>query len=235
MQALQTFDAETYTGDPSREQVYLFQSAHWGVARGARDVVLAARPAFSTGGFPLPQCRHGRMLVVDAGLALPPCGGYMEDKGRNRYIDGCSCSLLVMPPNKGDPCVNHLHIAPRTQQSEHHHPSDRIGMVVRGRGLAHHEDGAPMVLEPGRAWRLPAGSGITSRPWMQRSTCWCSIPTAPGAPPTRRIRCSTPPSFDACPCGATPAHVTRTLGGAPLAPERRRSGAAPSPALRKKP
>ena len=97
------------------------------------------------------------MLLVDAGKALPPSGGYMEAAGRNRYIDGCSSSLLVMPPCRGDPCVNHLHIVAGTVQTEHHHPSDRIGMVVRGRGLAYHEAGPPLRLRPGLAWRLPAG------------------------------------------------------------------------------
>ena len=73
-----------------------------------------------------PSCRSN-MLVLDVGMVLPPRGGYVEDVGRNRSIDGCSASLLVMPPHEGDPCVNQLHIVAGTVQTEHQHPSDRIG------------------------------------------------------------------------------------------------------------
>ena len=157
MQELNAARAETVTGSPSPEQVCLFESALWGPP-GDRDAVLPEmRPAYSTGGFPLPRYRRNHILVVDAGRALPPCGGYMEDAGRNRYIDGCSASLLVMPPRRGDPCVNHLHFVPGTVQTERSHRGDRFGIVVRGRGLAHHEAGPPMILYPGRAWKLFAG------------------------------------------------------------------------------
>ena len=157
MQELTAARSETFTGAPSPEKVFLFESALWAPGKNPEALLLDMRPAFSTGGFPLPRYRRKHMVIVDAGGALPPCGGYMEDAGRNRYIDGCSASLLVMPPRQGDPCINHLHIVSGTVQTEHHHPSDRIGMVVRGRGLAHHEAGPPMVLYPGRAWKLFAG------------------------------------------------------------------------------
>ena len=157
MQALSTAPAEFVTGDPTPDEVCLFEAASWGKPRNLDALALELRPAFSAGGFLMPPWRRNNMLVIDAGMALPPCGGYVEDVGRNRYIDGCSASLLVMPPHKGEPCVNHLHIVPDTVQTEHHHPSDRIGMVVRGRGVAHHEAGPPMVLRPGTAWKIPAG------------------------------------------------------------------------------
>ena len=157
MQALTTKRAETTAGDPSPDEVCLFESALWGRPKHPDTLLLELRPAFSAGGFLMPPYRRNNMLVIGAGMALPPCGGYLEDVGRNKYIDGCSASLLVMPPHKGDPCVNHLHIVAGTVQTEHHHPSDRIGMVVRGRGVGHHESGPPMVLYPGKAWKIPAG------------------------------------------------------------------------------
>ena len=157
MQELATTGAATVARNPSPDQVCFFELALWGNPDNLNTVLHDMRPAFSAGGFLMPPYRRNEMLILDAGMALPPCGGYVEDVGRNQYIDGCSSSLLVMPPQKGDPCVNHLHIVAGTVQAEHHHPSDRIGMVVRGRGLAHHESGAPMILYPGKAWKIPAG------------------------------------------------------------------------------
>ena len=157
MQELNTQHAEDFTGNPAPETVCLFQSVRWSSPGHSGNDPSDMLPGFAAGGFPLPQHRLGRMLIVEAGKALPPCGGYMEETGRNRYIDGCSSSLLVMPPSRGDPCVNHLHIVAGTVQTEHHHPSDRVGMVVRGYGLACHEAGPPLRLRPGLAWRLPAG------------------------------------------------------------------------------
>jgi len=64
-------------------------------------------------------------------------GGPLEATGRLRYVDGCSDTLLVCPPRLGEPCLNHLHIPPHTQQSEHFHPSLRIGVIARGAGVCH--------------------------------------------------------------------------------------------------
>ena len=157
MQELATARAADVNRNPSCDDVCLFELALWGPPENPNAILHEMRPAFSAGGFLMPPFRRNNMLILDAGMALPPCGGYVENVGRNQYIDGCSASLLVMPPHKGDPCVNHLHIVAGTVQTEHHHPSDRIGMVVRGRGLAHHESGHPMILYPGKAWKIPAG------------------------------------------------------------------------------
>ncbi len=61
-------------------------------------------------------------------------GGPVEDRGRLRYIDGCTDSLLISPIRLGDPCLNLLHLPPGADQSAHTHPSHRLGVVFRGRG-----------------------------------------------------------------------------------------------------
>ncbi|MEQ8767451.1 MAG: cupin domain-containing protein [Planctomycetota bacterium] len=66
--------------------------------------------------------------------ALFQIGGPVEQRGRLRYIDGCTDSLLVPPTIQGDPCLNLLHIPAGTQQTQHTHPSHRIGMIIRGSG-----------------------------------------------------------------------------------------------------
>ncbi len=63
-------------------------------------------------------------------------GGPIEKTGRLTYINGCTDSLLVYPPRLGDPSLNHLHFPTEIDQSFHIHPSLRLGIVVRGQGIA---------------------------------------------------------------------------------------------------
>jgi hypothetical protein len=62
--------------------------------------------------------------------------GMTERRGRLSYIDGCSDSLLVYPPRIGDPCLNYLHFPPGILQTQHTHPTVRMGIVARGAGKA---------------------------------------------------------------------------------------------------
>lgn len=66
--------------------------------------------------------------------------GHLEEQGRLRYIDGCTDSLLIAPIKKGDPCLNLLYFPPMTDQTMHTHPSDRIGLILSGRGVCVTED-----------------------------------------------------------------------------------------------
>ena len=61
-------------------------------------------------------------------------GGPIEAKGRLKYIDGCTDSLLISPVKKGQPCLNHLHFPENINQTQHTHPSHRIGIVASGYG-----------------------------------------------------------------------------------------------------
>lgn len=61
-------------------------------------------------------------------------GGPIEKKGRLKYIDGCTDSLLIAPVKMGDPCLNHLHFPTKIVQTPHTHPSHRIGIVAKGNG-----------------------------------------------------------------------------------------------------
>lgn len=82
--------------------------------------------------------------------------GPVEPVGRLRYIDGCTDSVLVSPQVKGEPCLNHLHFPPRTEQTRHTHPSFRAGLVLRGRGICRLTSGdVPLV--PGCMFHLPSG------------------------------------------------------------------------------
>jgi quercetin dioxygenase-like cupin family protein len=103
--------------------------------------------------------REGRGLVISRldNAGLFQIGGPVEARGRLRYIDGCTDTLLVCPPRLGEPCLNHLHIPPGTSQSAHTHPSERIGVILRGRGECRTPEGV-WPLTPGMGWRIPTGS-----------------------------------------------------------------------------
>ena len=62
-------------------------------------------------------------------------GEPFEEKGRLKYIDGCSDTLSISPLKKGEPCFNHLHFPRIVSQTMHRHPSDRIGIIARGNGV----------------------------------------------------------------------------------------------------
>lgn len=83
-------------------------------------------------------------------------GGPVENRGRLRYIDGCTDTLLISPPVLGDPCFNLLHFPKNIRQTMHTHPSLRCGITVKGKGRAIFPKGE-VPLEPGRCWFLETG------------------------------------------------------------------------------
>jgi mannose-6-phosphate isomerase-like protein (cupin superfamily) len=82
-------------------------------------------------------------------------GGPAPYEGRMRYIDGCTDSLLLPPPMKGDPCLNLLYFPPGIDQTMHTHPSDRIGMILSGKGQCEAPEGR-VDLEPGMIFCIHA-------------------------------------------------------------------------------
>lgn len=97
----------------------------------------------------------GRVLLIFQRFASFPfmIGGPIEPRGRLRYIDGCTDSLIIPPWRMGEACMNHLHIPAGTEQTMHTHPSDRIGTIVRGRGQCVTPNGI-IHLKPGMLWRI---------------------------------------------------------------------------------
>jgi mannose-6-phosphate isomerase-like protein (cupin superfamily) len=82
---------------------------------------------------------HKKILESSNSLAM--IGGAIdENKGRLKYIDGCTDSLLVPPVKLGDPCLNALYFPAEIDQTTHTHPSMRVGVVVSGNGECVTED-----------------------------------------------------------------------------------------------
>lgn len=98
----------------------------------------------------------GLVIALAGYRGLRQVGGPLEAVGRLRYIDGCSDTLLVCPPRWGEPCLNHLHIPPHTDQTPHTHPSVRIGVIMKGTGECRTPEGV-YPLRPGIGWYIPTG------------------------------------------------------------------------------
>jgi hypothetical protein len=75
-------------------------------------------------------------LIIRLGHITPNTVGWVEEKGRLSYIDGCSDSLLVYPSRLGDPSLNLLYFPPGIDQTFHRHPSIRLGCVIHGSGFS---------------------------------------------------------------------------------------------------
>lgn len=69
-------------------------------------------------------------------------GGPVEERGRLKYIDGCSDTLLIAPPLRGDPCFNLLRFPTGIEQTKHTHPSIRVGLIHQGSGICHTAEGS---------------------------------------------------------------------------------------------
>jgi hypothetical protein len=93
-------------------------------------------------------------------------GGPIEAHGRLRYIDGCTDSLLIPPQLAGDPCLNSLYFPPNVSQTEHTHPSIRMGLIVRGGGQCRTREGT-YPLSPGQLFIIQA-NGLHSFRTMEQ-------------------------------------------------------------------
>lgn len=98
-----------------------------------------------------------RIMAVHSSLFTPlrTFGGPVEPKGRLRYIDRCSDTLLIAPPRLGDPCLNLLHFPPGIHQTAHTHPSVRCGAIASGAGYCIDGDNNRLDLLPGMMWIIP--------------------------------------------------------------------------------
>lgn len=75
-------------------------------------------------------------IVCRLGFITPNVLGWVEEKGRLTYIDGCSDTILVYPSRLGDPSLNLLYFPTGIDQSFHTHPSIRVGCVIDGFGIS---------------------------------------------------------------------------------------------------
>lgn len=99
---------------------------------------------------------QGLLVEIENEPVYRQFGGPLESTGRLQYIDGCSDTLLVCPPKLGQACLNHLHIPAFTDQSQHTHPSIRVGVIMQGEGQCK-TPGKSHNLTAGMGWIIPTG------------------------------------------------------------------------------
>ena len=133
---------------------FVYSGAAWTERSGLRQQ-LHTEMFFSIPGPASVISLHGFVCVRKNYRGVPMWGGPLEVAGRLKYIDGCSDTLLLAPPVKGDPCLNYLHVPPGVSQTPHTHPSARAGCVVSGAGFCR-VAGRTVDLLPGTIFILPA-------------------------------------------------------------------------------
>lgn len=90
------------------------------------------------------KCGKGTAVVVEyLGLRLLESRYYVQDvldMGNLSYMDGGTNTTAVNPGRLGDPVINYVHFPAGMEQTLHTHPSHRIGMILKGRGLVELDD-----------------------------------------------------------------------------------------------
>jgi hypothetical protein len=110
---------------------------------------------FSTTGRTIIECQNATFLFVErigynGFLSL----GLVEDSGRLKYIDGAFDTILHSPIRLGDPCLNALFMGSGILQTEHTHPSLRVGFIIRG-GATCEAGGERHLLQDNMIFVLP--------------------------------------------------------------------------------
>lgn len=158
------FDLQTLTGEQVLElnkpgSLYAFvQNGQVEVDSGSFQATFKAKMYFSLQvpvKLKLQTASKLLLIHIQDYLCLNTMGGPLENSGRLRYINGCSDTILLPPSRLGEPCLNLLHFPQNTNQTEHHHPSLRFGIVVDGEGES--VSGTTVVkLKAGDCFHIPA-------------------------------------------------------------------------------
>jgi hypothetical protein len=139
-------------------------ATHFGYVHEGTCVISSASGQFNLGrGMVFSMPGKGTVLGHGRGIAVSrhgyrgffQIGGPIEERGRLKYIDGCTDSLLIPPVMYGDPCLNLLCFPPGINQTPHTHPSMRVGIVASGAGICSTPTGnIPLV--PGQVFVIHA-------------------------------------------------------------------------------
>lgn len=119
---------------------YVFEHQATLITADRREHAVPAGYAFSVHGPANIDARGGGRGIVISRRGFKGFNyitGPVEQEGRLKYIDGCTDSLLIPPVRMGDPCLNLLYFPPGIDQTAHTHPSERVGIILSGRGRCH--------------------------------------------------------------------------------------------------
>lgn len=121
---------------------------------GEKTLILYSHMYFCAPGDAIINNLSGFICIKENYHGLLTLGGPTEKKGRMKYIDGCSDTLLLAPLMCGEPCLNYLYVPANINQTPHTHPTVRVGYVLEGAGYCKSETGRFNLL-PGNIFVLP--------------------------------------------------------------------------------
>ena len=73
-------------------------------------------------------------------------------KGNLSYMDGGTNTTAVNPGRLGLPVINYVHFPAGMKQTLHTHPSQRIGLVLSGKGEIELDRGEKFAIKEGNCW-----------------------------------------------------------------------------------
>ena len=106
------------------------------------------------------ECNQDSHAVVIEykGIHLTEQRYYIQNNlgvGNLSYMDGGTNTTAVNPSRLGDPVVNYVHFPNKMYQTLHTHPSDRLGLILRGSGHIELDDDEIFDIETGDVFWMP--------------------------------------------------------------------------------
>jgi len=137
---LETGESRAFDSTPGTYYIMLQRASYYADNIKFEDVCAA----FAVNNHFTIKCGPGTAVVIEyAGLHLLESRYYVQnnlDMGNLSYMDGGTNTTAVNPGRLGDPVINYVHFPAGMKQTLHTHPSHRVGMVLKGRGLVELDD-----------------------------------------------------------------------------------------------
>lgn len=74
--------------------------------------------------------------------------------GNLSYMDGGTNTTAINPGRLGDPVINYVHFPAHMNQTLHTHPSQRIGLILKGNGIIKLDRNQEYAIHPGEAFLM---------------------------------------------------------------------------------
>lgn len=75
-------------------------------------------------------------------------------RGALSYIDNGTNTTAIHPRRRGEPVINYVHFPANMTQTLHTHPSQRVGLVLKGKGKVELKDGSYYYINEGEGFYM---------------------------------------------------------------------------------
>ena len=146
-------DATKYLGNEFKGTSYLMgKDCSVDVRNGysvyASDMAGAVVKDFIVTGDSFVHIKFYGLSMNDERLFLP----LGNPKGNLSYMDGGTNTTAVNPGRLGLPVINYVHFPAGMSQTLHTHPSQRIGLILSGKGEIELDNGVMFPIKAGDCW-----------------------------------------------------------------------------------